>query len=123
MAKKILVIEDEPAFQKLIGDQLVADNYEVLTADDGQKGLDEAKAKHPDLILLDLKLPVMEGLTVLENLRKDEWGKTAKVIVLTNLEPDKDILEKVLVFKPELYLVKSNIKLSELREKILNVFL
>ena len=121
--KKILVIEDEPAFQKLIHDQLVRDGYEVIQAEDGQKGLDEAKSKHPDLILLDLKLPVMDGLTVLSELRQDSWGKDAKVIVLTNLEPDKEILDKVLSFKPELYLVKSNIKLSELREKILNVLL
>lgn len=121
--KKILVIEDEAAFQKLIGDQLAKDGYEVIRAEDGKNGLDEAKSKHPDLILLDLKLPVMDGLTVLDELRKDAWGRTAKVIVLTNLEPDKEILEKVLKNKPALYLVKSNIKLSELNEKILNTIL
>lgn len=120
---KILIIEDEMAFQKLIHDELVKDGYEILQADDGQKGLDEAMSKHPDLILLDLKLPVKDGLAVLEELRKDEWGKDAKVIVLTNLEPDKEILAKVLAFKPKLYLVKSNIKLVELKEKILNILL
>ncbi len=123
MAKKVLLIEDEVAFQKLIEDQLVKDGYQVLKADDGKKGLDEARSSHPDLILLDLKLPVMDGLQVLEELRKDKWGKDSKIIVLTNLEPDKEILEKVLAFKPALYLVKSNIKLSELREKILNTVL
>lgn len=123
MAKKILIIEDEIAFQKLMGDQLKRDGYEVLSAEDGQAGLDAAKSKHPDLILLDLKLPVMDGLTVLGELRNDDWGKTAHVIVLTNLEPDKEILAKVLTNKPDLYLVKSNIQLSELREKILNILL
>ncbi len=121
--KKILVIEDEIAFQKLMGDQLTKDGYEVLYADDGKKGLDLSISNHPDLILLDLKLPVMDGLVVLEELRKDRWGKRAKVIILTNLEPDKEILAKVLLNKPEMYLVKSNIRLSELREKILNVLL
>lgn len=120
---KILIIEDEMAFQKLIHDELIKDGYEVFQAEDGQKGLDEAKSKHPDLILLDLKLPIKDGLTVLEELRQDEWGKDAKVIVLTNLEPDKEILAKVLAFKPKLYLVKSNIKLVELKEKILNILL
>jgi CheY-like chemotaxis protein len=121
--KKILIIEDEVAFQKLMGDQLKRDGYEISSADDGKKGLSAAISKHPDLILLDLKLPVMDGLTVLSELRKDAWGKDAKVIVLTNLEPDKEILAKVLVNKPALYLVKSNIKLSELKDKILNVLL
>ena len=121
--KKILIAEDEIAFLKLMSDQLTGEGYSVIKADDGKKGLDEAKSQHPDLILLDLKLPIMDGLTVLDELRKDEWGKHAKVIVLTNLEPDKEILDKMLVSKPALYLVKSNIKLSELKEKILNVLL
>ena len=121
--QKVLVVEDEPAFQKLIGDQLKRDGYDVMLAGDGKKGLDEALKNHPNLILLDLKLPVMDGLVVLENLRKDEWGKGAKVIVLTNLEPDKEILSKILSFKPELYLIKSNVKLSELRQKVLNILL
>jgi CheY-like chemotaxis protein len=121
--KKILIVEDEIAFLKLMSDQLTGEGYSVIKADDGKKGLDEAKSQHPDLILLDLKLPIMDGLTVLDELRKDEWGKHAKVIVLTNLEPDKEILDKMLVSKPALYLVKSNIKLSELKEKILNVLL
>lgn len=116
--KKILVIEDEPAFLKLIGDQLTHDGYEVSKADDGKKGLEAAKSQHPDLILLDIKLPVMEGLEVLSNLRQDEWGKRAKVIVLTNLEPDDKILKKVLQDKPLLYLVKSNIHLSDLSKKV-----
>jgi CheY-like chemotaxis protein len=121
--KKILLVEDEVSFQKLMGDQLKRDGYEVMSAEDGKKGLDMAISKHPDLILLDLKLPIMDGLQVLAELREDPWGKDAKVIVLTNLEPDKEILAKVLVNKPALYLVKSNIKLSELKEKILNVLL
>lgn len=121
--KKVLVVEDEEAFRKLIHDQLIKDGYEVLEAEDGKKGYDAALSKHPDLILLDLKLPIMDGLEVLEKIRADGWGSSAKIIVLTNLEPDKVILDKILKFKPELYLVKSNVKLSELREKILNTIL
>ena len=121
--KKILIVEDEAAFQKLIGDQLKKEGYEIIRAEDGKKGLDEAFTQHPDLILLDLKLPVMDGLTVLDELRKDSWGVGAKIIILTNLEPDKEILNKVLKNKPALYLIKSNIRLSELNEKILNILL
>lgn len=121
--KKILIIEDEVPFQKLLEEQMLKDGYNVSLASDGKEGLEKAKSEHPDLILLDLKLPIMDGLTVLNELREDGWGKTAKVIVLTNLEPDKEILEKILAGRPELYLVKSNIKLSELREKVLNTLL
>ncbi len=121
--KKVLIIEDEAAFLRLMGDQLTKDGYEVMKADDGKKGLEMAKSKHPDVILLDIRLPVMDGLAVLHELKADPWGKTAKIIMLTNLEPDKDILAKILVDKPSLYLVKSNIKLSELKGKILNVLL
>ena len=117
--KKILIIEDEVSFLTLIGEELTREGYEVIKADNGKKGLETAIAQQPDLILLDLKLPIMDGLTVLSELRKDEsYGKSAKVIVLTNLEPDKEIMKKMLEGKPVLYLVKSNIKLLELSEKI-----
>lgn len=119
--KKILVIEDEPSFLKLLEAQLTNDGFEIISAQDGKKGLETAISERPDLIFLDLLMPVMDGLTTLTELRKDSWGETVKVIILTNLEPDKDILDKLLIGKPSLYLVKSNIKLSDLKGKILNI--
>jgi len=116
--KKILIIEDEIAFLTLVSDQLVKNGYEVIKADDGKKGLTAAISQRPDLILLDIRLPGMDGLDVLRELRKDVYGKKAKVVMLTNLEPDKEIMNKMLEGKPALYLIKSNVKLSELVAKV-----
>lgn len=116
--KKILVVEDELSYLKLLRDQLVKNGFEVLEAHDGMEGLVITKHQHPDLVLLDIRMPVMNGMVMLDELRKGEWGKQAKVIILTNLEPDDKILKKVLEDKPDLYLVKSDIQLSELMTKI-----
>lgn len=119
--KKILVIEDEPAFSKLIHETLVRNGYDALDAVTGKTGLELSLSEHPSLIILDIKLPDMDGLTVLDHLRQDAWGKTAKVIVLTNLDPNDDILKKILEYKPDYYFVKSNIKLAELMERVKGV--
>lgn len=116
--KKILIIEDEIAFVTLMSDRLTKDGYAVIKADDGKKGLNAAITQHPDLILLDIRMPVMDGLAVLSELRKDPWGKKAKVVMLTNIEPDKEIMKKVLECKPALYLIKSNVKLMDLVAKV-----
>lgn len=116
--KKILIIEDELSYQKLLNDQLTLHGFEVIQTKDGKEGLAVAKLKHPELILLDIKMPVMDGITMLEQLRKDPYGKSAKVIILTNLEPDDKIIQKVLEDQPTYYLIKSDIQLAELLEKI-----
>jgi DNA-binding response OmpR family regulator len=121
--KKILIIEDELSYLKLLREQLVKNGYEVSEAKDGKKGLAAAKSQHPDLILLDLGMPEMDGMTVLTELRKDTYGNSAKVIILTNLDPDDKILRAVLVDKPSYYFMKSDIKLAELIEKIKEIFL
>lgn len=119
--KKILIVEDELAYLKLLHDQLEAQGYETIEAKNGQEGLDTAKAEKPDLILLDIRMPVMDGMAMLDLLRKDEYGKTAKVIILTNIEPDDKILKEVLEGLPTYYLIKSDTKLDELLNKIKSV--
>ena len=116
--KKILVIEDEFSYLKLLEIELQSHGYEVIKANDGRKGLELAKKLHPDLILLDIRMPEMDGMTVLQELRKDEYGRTAKVILLTNLEPSDDMIKNVIIGKPSYYFVKSDIKLSDLLEKV-----
>ena len=68
----------------VLQDSLRRDGLEVLTAKNGVEGLAVAKEKHPTLILLDILMPKMDGMTMLTELRKDAWGKTANVMVLTN---------------------------------------
>lgn len=90
-SKKVLIVEDEAPLRNAVSDILSFEGFQVFQAKNGQEGLDIALAEHPDLILLDLMMPVMDGLTMLEKLREDkEWGKNASVILLTNInDPDK----------------------------------
>ena len=115
--KKILLIEDEAAIQKTLGESLRKKNYEVQAALDGEIGLRLAKSENPDLILLDLILPKKHGLEVLEELRKDEATKAIPVIILTNLENVGEV-EKAIELGATTYLVKANYSLNEVIEKV-----
>ena len=83
---KILFIEDEPALQKTLGDFLKAEGHEVVPAYDGEAGLAAVRRERPDLVLLDLVLPRLHGLDVLEAMRADQETAAIPVIVLTNME-------------------------------------
>lgn len=87
--KTILLVEDEPPMTIVLQDSLRRDGLEVLTAKNGIEGLSIAKEKHPTLILLDILMPKMDGMTMLTELRKDAWGKTANVMVLTNFSDNE----------------------------------
>lgn len=116
--KKILVVEDELAYLKLLNSQLTEKGYKVIEAINGEKGIEKAKSENPDLILLDIRMPVMDGMAMLDLLRKGAEGRKTKVIILTNLEPDDKILEDVIRDQPSYYFVKSDIQFNELLNKI-----
>lgn len=115
--KIVLVVEDEEPLQMVLRDVLTTEGYEVILAKNGVEGLEASLYRHPDLILLDILMPKMDGLEMLKNLRADEWGKHAPVIVLTNLSDNEDIAKAVAdnVFE---YFVKSDIKIDEVIERI-----
>lgn len=115
--KKILFVEDESALQQTFGDALRQEGYQVVSALDGEIGLGLAKTEHPDLILLDLILPKVNGFEVLEELREREDTKGIPVIVLTNLEEIGDI-QKAIELGAKDYLVKANYSLEEVVRKI-----
>jgi len=115
--KKILFIEDESALQKTFGDILKSKGHGVLKALDGESGLRSAKGERPDLILLDLILPKMDGFEVLKELKENEETKNIPVIILTNLEETEDI-QKALELGATTYLVKSSYTLEEVVNKI-----
>ena len=118
MMKKILLIEDELAYIKLLREKLTENGFMIVLAEDGKKGLEVAKKEKPDLILLDLKIPKMDGMTMLSLLRKEEFGQKTKVIILTNLDPDDKIISQIIKTEPVYYCVKSTMKLDELIDKI-----
>jgi len=115
--KKILFIEDEAALQEAFGEVLKQKKYKVTSALNGGIGLRLAKSEKPDLILLDLVLPEMSGLEVLEKLKKDQETKDIPVIVLTNLERVAEV-DKAIELGANTYLVKMQYKLDEIIGKI-----
>ena len=86
--QKILIIEDEESLLGVLTDEFVEQGFSVSAAADGAEGLSRALRERPDVILLDILMPVMDGVTMLEWLRKEsEWGSRVPVIILTNLTP------------------------------------
>lgn len=117
---KILLVEDEISIWKMLVHKLEIENFEVITALNGKEGLEMAIAQTPDLILLDILLPIMDGLTMLQELRKsNEYGKNVLVILLTNLSAgNEDIIKKVAETKPAYYFVKADMNMNDLTKKI-----
>jgi DNA-binding response OmpR family regulator len=120
--KTILFIEDESALQKTLGDLSSARGYKMISALDGEIGFKLAKKEKPDLILLDIVLPKINGLDVLTQLKEDSETKTIPVIILTNLE-DINNVGKALELGATTYLVKAQYSLEEIFTKIEKVLL
>lgn len=114
---KVLIVEDETGLLSVLTEKISREGYEVLNAKNGKAGLETALKEHPDLILLDVIMPIMDGMTMLQELRRDEWGKGAKVILLTNLNDPEKIQESIEAGAYE-FLVKTDWKLSEVVEKV-----
>lgn len=113
----ILIIEDEPTLQKTLSLALTQEGYDIKNALDGEIGLKLAKEIKPDLILLDLILPKIDGFEALEELKNNETTKEIPIIVLTNLESTQEI-ERALVMGATTYLVKANYDLKDIIQKI-----
>ena len=117
---KILIIEDEEIILKAYAEKLRYEGFFVLTAKNGQEGLGLALSEKPDLILLDILMPVMDGLTMMDKLReKNSYGKSVPIILLTNLSSSEEkIIASITKNEPAYYLIKSNWDLSQVVEKI-----
>lgn len=94
MTQKIAIIEDDHAIAGMYRIKFEADGYEVQTAGNGQLGLALVKEMKPDIILLDLMMPEMDGHEMLRRLRQTDWGKHIKVVVLTNVG-ESEIAENI----------------------------
>jgi len=82
---KIAIIEDDPVISQMYRMKFEADGFDVQLANDGERGVALVEAFTPDMILMDLQMPKMNGAEALAAIRKSEWGKTIPVIILTNL--------------------------------------
>jgi len=115
--KRILVVDDEASLRSALRDKLAYEGFIVLEAKDGEEGLEIALREQPDLILLDIIMPKMDGLTMLKKLRENSWGKDAKVILLTNLS-DNEKVANAMAQETYDYLVKSDWKIADVVAKV-----
>ena len=91
--KSILIVDDDRDFSQLRLIDLAKKGYKVSAAFDGEEGLEKVRQSKPDLILLDIKMPKMDGYTFVRRLKKDEATAAIPVIVLTSYEPMKDMFQ------------------------------
>ena len=115
--KSILLVEDDEFLAELYATKLNLEGFNVSLAVDGEKGLKSAKENKPDLILLDIILPKMDGFEVLKEIKKDPALKNVPVILLTNLS-QKDEVKRGLDLGANDYLIKAHFMPSEVVKKI-----
>ncbi len=106
--KKVLIIEDELSIKEVYAEVLIAADFEVLEAEDGEVGLNMAQGQEWDILLLDIMLPKKDGLEVLAIIKKDPVLKLKPVVLLTNLGRDSIVKEGFNLGAVD-YLVKSDI--------------
>jgi len=117
---KVLVVEDEEILLTALKEELNTGGYEVEGAVDGEDGLVKVKTFHPQLILLDLVMPKMDGMEMLQKLKADAEVRDIPVVILTNLS-DYDRISEALSLGAMDYLVKANYKLEDLLDKVKTV--
>lgn len=120
MKKVLLIVDDEAMVYKALAAQFEHKQVEILTVANGEDGLKSAFEHHPDLILLDIVMPKMDGMTMLSKLRQDEWGKKANVIILSNIS-DADKIEEAAERGSDEYLIKADWNVIDVAQKIRDI--
>lgn len=115
--KTVLIVEDEADLREAVTTALTYEGFTVLSAPDGEAGLAVALKEKPNLILLDITMPKMDGLEVLRALRADEWGKDVQVVVMTASDDLGKVAEVVEAGGNE-YIVKTDISLAGIVLKV-----
>jgi CheY-like chemotaxis protein len=114
---KIVIVEDEQAIAEMYRFKLQQSGYDTRFALNGKDGLALAKEFQPDLILLDLMMPVMSGEEMLKQLRATDWGKDIKVVILTNIT-EEVVSNQLDSLKVSRYVVKANYTPSQVAQLI-----
>lgn len=113
----VLIVEDDTDLREALKIALEGASFTVLTAEDGEIGYKAALDQHPDVILLDILMPNMNGHEALQRIRGDQWGKDAKVLFLTSFSDAENIVHAVKEGS-EGYIVKSHTSLEEIVNKV-----
>lgn len=117
MAAKIAIIEDDPAISQMYRFKFEAEGYEIETAGNGKLGLELAQKMKPDIILLDLMMPEMNGDEMLEKMRATKWGSDIKVVVLTN-KGEQEIPDKVRQLNVSAVILKADMTPRQVAELV-----
>lgn len=114
---KILIVDDDMTLRELYEERVKAEGYTILSASDGEEAIDKALKEKPDLILLDIMMPKINGIDVMKMLREKEETKSIPIIILTALVQEIDKVKDMM--KPyDAYLIKSEIMPKDVVEKI-----
>ena len=116
-SKRILIIEDDKFLAKMLSRMLEANSYSIVLASSGKEGLTKVTSENPDLILLDIMLPDIDGFDLLETIKSDEKNNKIPVIIISNLGQPEDIQQGRALGAKD-YLVKSDLSLDEVVEKV-----
>lgn len=117
MAKTILIVEDEPSMRRALASKLERAGYAVRAAGDGEEAVAALEAERPDLVLLDLIMPKMDGISVLRRMKSDAAMRGVAVIILTNLSSGDKVAEAMQLGTYD-FLVKANYSLDDILKKV-----
>lgn len=120
MSVKIAIIEDDQAISQMYRMKFETEEFQVETAENGKLGLELCEEMKPDIILLDLMMPEMNGDVMLENMRKTTWGKKVKVVILTNMG-EQEIPETVKQLGVDAVILKADMTPRQVAELIKEV--
>lgn len=118
--KKVLIIDDDFFIRDVYCEALNSNGFDTIMAVNGEDGLKKAAAENPDLILLDITMPIMDGWAVLQKLRESgEYGKKVPIIILTNLSAGNErAIKKIAENEPLYYIVKSSVTPQQVVDKV-----
>ena len=115
--KKVLIIEDDDHISKVYEIKLGKENIDIVIARDGEEGINMVASEKPDIVLLDLMIPIKDGFIVLEEVKKTPFGKNVPIVVISNLGQQGDI-EKAMKLGAADYLIKVNLSIQEVIDKV-----
>jgi CheY-like chemotaxis protein len=116
--KKVLVVEDDDLLRNFYIDLMKGQGFDVISATNGQEGLTQVQSQKPNVVLVDLMMPVMDGKTMLHQLRQIPEFKTLPVIILTNAGDDESMRETQVFDNASGFLIKANVSPEEIINRV-----
>lgn len=117
MSKTVLIVDDDKLARKSLSSLLINAGLSIIEAENGKDGVAEALKSKPDLVVTDVHMPEMGGLEMIEELRKDEWGKEVPIIVLT-VDEALSSINQALASGVTIYLTKSGVDAEALASQV-----